>query len=72
MYKTKSSGFTQQEFIKYTNPFNSVFLFHNLISSSIRTLTVGNGISPYQSRIKRESRTFTAGRELHPALKKFK
>jgi len=47
-------------------------LFHNLISSSIRTITVGNGISPYQSLNLRESRTITAGRELHPALKKFK
>jgi len=25
--------------------------------------TVGNGISPFQSRIRRESRTITAGRE---------
>ena len=41
------------------------------IPSSIQTLTVGSGISPDQSQFYRESRTLTAGRELHPALKKF-
>lgn len=39
------------------------------ISSIIRTLTVGTGITPVQSP-KGESRTITAGRELHPAPKK--
>ena len=40
---------------------------HNL--SSIRTVTVGIGISPIQSLSIRESRTVTAGRESHPALR---
>jgi hypothetical protein len=38
-------------------------------SSSIQTLTVGPGVSPDRSRLWRDSRTFTAGRGLHPALK---
>ncbi len=46
---------------------NSKFILLH-VSSSIRTITVGTGISPVQSH--RESRTITAGRELHPALKK--
>ena len=37
--------------------------------SSIRTVTVGIGISPIQSLSIRESRTVTAGRESHPALR---
>ena len=37
--------------------------------SSIRTVTVGIGISPIQSLNIRESRTVTAGRESHPALR---
>ena len=39
----------------------------NFSSSHIRTLTVGSGITPNQP--KKGSRTFTAGRESHPAPK---
>jgi len=41
-----------------------------MFSSTIRTLTVGFGISPNQSHHRCESRAVTAGRELHPAPKK--
>ena len=52
---------TYHKFSNYSPPITSSF---------IRTFTVGIGITPIQSH-PRESRTITAGRELHPALKKF-
>ncbi len=42
----------------------------NGYSSSIQTLTVGSGFTPAQSCcFQQESRTLTADREFHPALK---
>ena len=59
---------TQNKFSAFRFPFS-------VLNSTIRTLTVGIGISPIQSHTRnnlsictiRESRTITAGREFHPA-----